>query len=175
MANRHAKVTFGVLGPLEVTTEGDTLELGSPQVRVIVAALLVDPNVVVSADRLIEALWGDRASGARVELGAEARVPVALVARPGRRRRDRDAAPGTWYTSNLSASTPPGSRRWWSMRRTCGVTATRPEAVRLVDEASGLWRGPAFGEFAFSEFARARRLVSKNCGGSRSKSGSRRD
>ena len=49
MANRQADASFGVLGPLEVVREGHPLELGSPQLRVVVAALLVDANVVVSA------------------------------------------------------------------------------------------------------------------------------
>ena len=59
MASRAAEVAFRVLGPLQVSTGGRELELGSPQLRLLLAALLVDANAVVSADRLIEVLWGD--------------------------------------------------------------------------------------------------------------------
>ena len=47
MARRQSDVMFRVLGPLEVAANGHELELGSPQLRLVVAALLVDANVVV--------------------------------------------------------------------------------------------------------------------------------
>ena len=50
---------FRVLGPLEVTAEGEPLALGGRQQRAVLALLLLNPNEVVSRDRMIDALWGE--------------------------------------------------------------------------------------------------------------------
>jgi tetratricopeptide (TPR) repeat protein len=46
-----------VLGPLEVTCDGEPVPLGSTRQRTLLAALLCRPNAVVSADVLREAVW----------------------------------------------------------------------------------------------------------------------
>ena len=52
---------FRILGPLELLDdEGNLVAIGGRQERVLLATLLLEANRVVSADRLIEALWGDR-------------------------------------------------------------------------------------------------------------------
>jgi DNA-binding SARP family transcriptional activator len=50
---------FRILGPLEVISDGQTLELGGAKQRCLLAMLLLHANEVVSADRLIDALWED--------------------------------------------------------------------------------------------------------------------
>ena len=51
---------YGVLGPLEVLSDGyRPLNLGGPKQRALLAALLLNANEVVSRDRLIDALWED--------------------------------------------------------------------------------------------------------------------
>ena len=57
----HPRVAFRVLGPLEAVVDGRTVALGSPKVRQLLAALLVNANAVVSSDRLVEILWGESA------------------------------------------------------------------------------------------------------------------
>src|SRR5918912_276925 len=54
------RADFGLLGPLTVSREGTELTLGGPKQRALLAILLLDANHAVSADRLIDALWGDR-------------------------------------------------------------------------------------------------------------------
>jgi DNA-binding SARP family transcriptional activator len=54
---------FGVLGPLQVLQEGQTVRITGPKERALLAALLLRPGEVVSADRLIDLLWGDDAPG----------------------------------------------------------------------------------------------------------------
>jgi DNA-binding SARP family transcriptional activator len=54
---------FRILGPLEVVSDGRRLDLGGPKQRALLAVLLLDANRVVSADRLIEALWEDGTPG----------------------------------------------------------------------------------------------------------------
>src|SRR4051794_15162264 len=50
---------FKILGPLEVRRGDQLLPCKSAKQRLLLAALLLHPNEVVSSDRLIEALWGD--------------------------------------------------------------------------------------------------------------------
>jgi DNA-binding SARP family transcriptional activator len=49
---------FRILGPLEVADGGRTLRLGGARQRAVLALLLTRPNQVVSADRLVDELWG---------------------------------------------------------------------------------------------------------------------
>ena len=50
---------FGVLGPLTVTTDaGAPVVIPGAKVRLLLADLLANRNHVVSADRLIDDLWG---------------------------------------------------------------------------------------------------------------------
>jgi len=53
-------VEFAVLGPLAVRLDGAELELGGPKQRALLAMLLLRANQVVSRDRLIDGLWGER-------------------------------------------------------------------------------------------------------------------
>src|SRR5258707_7052726 len=49
---------FGILGPLEVRRSGRAVPLGGPRQRAVLALLLLEPNRVVSMDRLAEGVWG---------------------------------------------------------------------------------------------------------------------
>ena len=53
-------VQFGVLGPVQVSRDGEAVPLGGPKQRALLAFLLLHTNEAVSRDRLIEALWGER-------------------------------------------------------------------------------------------------------------------
>jgi DNA-binding SARP family transcriptional activator len=50
---------FRILGPLEVTRDGRALALGGAKQRALLAILVVHANQVISAERLIDLLWGD--------------------------------------------------------------------------------------------------------------------
>jgi DNA-binding SARP family transcriptional activator len=50
---------FRVLGPLEAWDGGGEVSLGGPKPRALLAVLLVHPNEVVPADRLIDELWDE--------------------------------------------------------------------------------------------------------------------
>jgi hypothetical protein len=55
------EVEFAVLGPVEVRVDGRAVSLGGPKQRGLLALLLLNGNEVVSRDRLIDGLWGERA------------------------------------------------------------------------------------------------------------------
>jgi Transcriptional regulatory protein, C terminal len=51
---------FQVLGPFQVIKEGRPLALGAYKQRALLALLLLERTRVVSKDRLVDALWGER-------------------------------------------------------------------------------------------------------------------
>lgn len=48
-----------ILGPLSVTVDGRTVQLGGPKQRLLLVMLLCRPNTSISAGELIDALWVD--------------------------------------------------------------------------------------------------------------------
>lgn len=60
------RLYFAVLGPLEVWRDGQPVRLGGQRQRALLALLLANANEVVSVDRLIDELFGDRRSAAAV-------------------------------------------------------------------------------------------------------------
>ena len=57
-----ALVTLRVLGALEATVDGAVVRLGGPIQRAVLARILVAGNVPVSAERIVEDVWGERTS-----------------------------------------------------------------------------------------------------------------
>ena len=49
---------FRVLGPVEIESEDGPVVVSGQRLRALLTALLLQPNSVVSTDRLVEALWG---------------------------------------------------------------------------------------------------------------------
>jgi DNA-binding SARP family transcriptional activator len=54
------QLEFRILGSVEVASNGERLGLGGAKQRTLLALLLLHPNEVVSRDRIIDALWGER-------------------------------------------------------------------------------------------------------------------
>ncbi|MBM7489007.1 putative ATPase [Micromonospora luteifusca] len=139
-------VQFGVLGPLAVRTDaGEPVVVPGTKVRALLADLLANRNQVISADRLIDDLWGTDSPAD--PLGA-LQVRVSQL-----RKALNDAEPGA---RELIESRPPGY-----LLRAASVDADRfAELARSSDvdrltEALGLWRGEAYADVADAEFARA--------------------
>ena len=51
---------FGILGPFEVVRDGRPLALGGAQQRALLALLVLHRGDVLSTDRLVDELWGER-------------------------------------------------------------------------------------------------------------------
>src|SRR6188472_4178138 len=51
---------FRILGPLAAADDGAPIVLGAPKQRALLAILLLHRNEVVSTERLIDELWGER-------------------------------------------------------------------------------------------------------------------
>ncbi len=137
-----------MLGPLAVwTADGAPVAVPEAKVRALLAALLARDGEPVSADRLLLDLWGD-------DLPAN---PLgALQTKVSRLRRA--------IGPELVESGPAGYRLRGELGTVDTVEFDRllaaaqdvpPRArVELLTRALGLWRGPAFAEFADEDFAR---------------------
>ena len=77
---------YRVLGPFEVRAGGRLVGLGGEKPRALLAILLLHRNEVVSADRLIDELWGESPPTSRVRT-LHAYVSRLRKALNGQRRR----------------------------------------------------------------------------------------
>ncbi|WP_119726836.1 AfsR/SARP family transcriptional regulator [Thermomonospora amylolytica] len=77
---------YRILGPLELWEGDRQVPLAPTKWRVLLAVLLVEANQMVSTDRLLEELWGERPpqSAAKLLQGYVSRVRQALDDRAGR-------------------------------------------------------------------------------------------
>ena len=62
-AQATATLRFGILGPLAVARDGESLAVGGMRQRALLAILLVHANELVSTERLIEQLSSHTRSG----------------------------------------------------------------------------------------------------------------
>ncbi|MFD8961076.1 BTAD domain-containing putative transcriptional regulator, partial [Streptomyces anulatus] len=149
---------FGVLGPLVVGDgEGNDVTVPERKVRALLADLLAHDGGPVPVDRLIHDLWGDAPPG---------RPSGALQAKVSQLRRvlgrDRVVRQPPGYRLRLERGTDEvDADRFRAL-----VTEARPvrdprARAALLTEALGLWRGPAYADFADAPFAReaAQRLA----------------
>ncbi|MDA2804637.1 AfsR/SARP family transcriptional regulator [Nocardiopsis suaedae] len=146
---------FGVLGPVEVRTEdGDQVAVPGAKVRSLLAALLVAEGEPVSADRLLEDLWGvgPRGGAAPVQT-AVSRLRRALeAAEPG--ARDRVESGPSGYRLRVGRGELDVHRFAELLERARAAPAPADTAAAL-DRALALWRGPALADHADAPFAAA--------------------
>jgi len=147
---------FRVLGPLEVTADGQSLRLAGVRTRAVFAMLLMQANQVVSSDRLLEELWPgqptDKATDSLQVRLSELRRALRLA---GEADRLVTRPPG--YLLRVAAGELDALRfeqlaAEGDAALAAGDAATA--AVRL-DEALALWRGPAMAGFDTVPSARA--------------------
>ncbi|WP_162908302.1 AfsR/SARP family transcriptional regulator, partial [Allorhizocola rhizosphaerae] len=134
---------FGVLGPLAVWTEaGEPVSIPGRKVRALLADLLVHEGRPVSADTLVEDLWGN---------AAPADPTAALHVRVSQLRRALAAAEPD--ARELVVSQPPGYVLRVGPDDVDAARFARLAGEGRYDEALALWRGPALADFADDQFA----------------------
>jgi DNA-binding SARP family transcriptional activator len=141
---------FRLLGPLEVAVDGERVPLGGQKQRALLATLLLEPNRIVSADRLIDAVWG--------ELPPEtARNTVQVYISQLRKRLPAGAL----------ETAPPGYRlvvdpatidlfefvRLSDDGRSALAAGDAAAAAETLRAALGLWRGAALADLVSVPFA----------------------
>ncbi|HEV2892472.1 MAG TPA: BTAD domain-containing putative transcriptional regulator, partial [Actinomycetota bacterium] len=144
MTGQPKEVELGILGPLEVRVAGRPFPVPGARQRALLAALLLRRGTVVPVDRLVDEVFGEAPPRAarnalqtyvtrlRQSLGPAAaavatRAPGYVLELPG------DAVDAEVFAALL------GQAR---------VAGTPSAALALLDQALGLWRGPAYAEFA---------------------------
>ncbi|HET8787267.1 MAG TPA: BTAD domain-containing putative transcriptional regulator, partial [Actinomycetes bacterium] len=145
---------FGILGPLEVRNGEAPVRVPGAKERALLADLLVNAGRVVSADRLVEDLWGDDPPGrpANTLQGRVSALRRALG--PGGAGRLVTSPPGYRLDAGLEQLDATRFERLVAEAE-AAAPAEPPRAVRLLEEALGLWRGPALAEFADQPWAQA--------------------
>ena len=139
---------FRILGPMEVTEQGQSVPLGGAKQRALLAVLLLHPNEVVSSDRLIDGVWAG-------EPPATALKTLQVYVSQLRKRLGTDVivtrAPG--YLLRVDRDDLDLSRFEVLVKEAKGA-APEVSAAKLR-EALALWRGPALAEFTYEPFAQA--------------------
>jgi DNA-binding SARP family transcriptional activator len=161
---------FRILGPLEVFDRDGPVGLGGDKQRALLAILLLHANEVVSTDRLIEDLWGERppATSLRTLQAYVSRLRKALDTNGGGSLDDNGdpssggsggvlvtrghgyllrVAPGELDLDRFRGLVEGGRRAL-----AAGETAT---AARILREGLAMWRGPPLADFTYEAFAQA--------------------
>ena len=100
---RHRPIEFQVLGPTEARQGGKAIPLSGARRRALVTRLLLDAGRAVSADALLEDVWGDEA-------------PAAAL-----------ATLQSHVSATESARRPPGANHGWLRLRLDGASVDAPE------------------------------------------------
>jgi len=144
-------VRVRALGCVDVVVDGGVIPIHRRQLRAVVAVMALEPGSSVLNDRLIDALWTDQ---------PPRRPRHALHVYVNRLRSLHPAIAS-------SVSTVPNGYRLDCAQEQVdlaeferlaragrGKLDTAPgEALGLLNDADALWRGPAFGDLHYEEFA----------------------
>ncbi|WP_188189346.1 BTAD domain-containing putative transcriptional regulator [Nonomuraea sp. SYSU D8015] len=144
---------FGILGPLVARTpDGDTVAVGSPRPRALLALLLLDAGRMVSVERLVDGQYGDDPPAGAVN---------AIQAQISRLRRNLPAHliefHGTGYRLAIDREDVDAHRfeRLAREGRRLLARGLHAGVAALLRDALALWRGPALADVADAPFARA--------------------
>ena len=149
-----AAMEFKVLGPLEVIGPGGRIKIGSGQQRAILALLVLHVGETVSTDHLIDEVWGDdpptsaqHAIGVHVSRLRRALGVDCIESQPrGYRLR---AAGSVVDLGRFEALIAEASRAF--------AVGDPQAAADALAAGLALWRGPALGDLATTNAARADR------------------
>jgi DNA-binding SARP family transcriptional activator len=142
---------FRILGPLEAAEHGSGIPLGVGKERAVLAILLLHRNEVVSADRLIEELWGERppATANKALQGYVSRVRKSLHGSV------QLLTEGPGYVLHLENGQLDLDRfeRFTAKGQDALRRGQADVAAKAFEGALGLWRGPPLADFTYDEFA----------------------
>lgn len=142
----RADVRFKILGPIEVENGSTPVRIPPGRQPIILGALLLEPNRVVSIDRLIDVVWDEKppaTARTQVQICVSALrhmftdlgVPQPIETRPpGYLLRVAEGQIDSQAFAALVASADRAQRE-----------GQLEEAVGLLRKALALWRGPALG------------------------------
>src|SRR5438046_59276 len=149
------RLAYAVLGPLEVRRADELLAVSGGNPRKVLLALLIEPNRSVANERLIDALWGE-SPPAKAKNALQVHVSALRdVLEAGVDRGSMIATTTTGYQLNVPEEALDSRRfeRLAAEGRAALFAGDSAVAARLLQQAEGLWRGPAFADVAYDDFA----------------------
>ena len=145
---------FRILGSMEALDEARPLALPVGRGRALLALLVLHVGEAVSAERLIDELWGEHppATASTVVQGHVSRLRQVLE--PGRDKGDPSTILRTVATGYLLAIEPDAvdANRFKRLRDQAHDATLTVRSAMLAD-ALRLWRGPALADFTYEPFA----------------------
>ena len=156
---READVNFDILGPIGIRdADGREIRIPAGLERSLLVLLLINRGEVVSIDRIVEALWGERAPETAVKAVQGYVSHLRRILEPDREAGGRDGilftrAPGYALRADADAVDATRFERLTSGGSRALEEGAVAEAAVAFEEALGLWKGPALAEFAFDDFA----------------------
>jgi peptide/nickel transport system substrate-binding protein len=158
---------YRILGSFEVWVDDRRVGLGGEKPRALLAILLLHHDEVVSADRLIDDLWGESPpeSALRTLQAYVSRLRKVLDTNGASPSAEPESGPATNGRVLLTRErgylleVAPGEldlerfRELAERGRDALAAGSPDEAATLLKEALGIWRGPPLPEFAYEPFA----------------------
>ena len=139
-------VRFGVLGPLQVLVGARAVEIVGAKQRALLAALLLQHDHVVAADRLLELLWGTEPPGSALKaLHVHISRLRRALATPGLLET---RAPGYLIHVPADGLDLDRFRRLSAEGRAAAARGQPDAARRALNDALSIWRGPALADVA---------------------------
>jgi DNA-binding SARP family transcriptional activator len=145
-------VQFRILGPLEVIERGVARPLGGARQRGVLAILILRRGDLVSGERLVDELWGERApaTAAKTLQGYVSRLRKVVGEEVLKTR-------GRGYVLSLAAEQLDLDvfERLAGEGRDALLAGDAALAAERLLGALALWRGPPLAEFTYEPFAQA--------------------
>jgi predicted ATPase/DNA-binding SARP family transcriptional activator len=140
---------FGVLGPLEVWSDGEMIPIRGARRRGLLAYLLAHTGEPQSPDRIVDAVWGEAAS-----TGSERTVQTyaSQLRKLFGEQRELLVHRAGGYVLDLDVEALDASRFEVAVAAASGLD-DMPRRLTLLDEALALWRGTPLNEFAGQAWA----------------------
>jgi len=145
-------VEYRVLGPIEVAAGGTLVPVTAGKQRELLALLLINANSPVSSDVLIDGLWGERPPAT---VAKNLHVLVSQL-RKALGEGAIATVPGGYQLAVADGATDVERYETLLERGRRELADGRPrEAQRTLEDALALWRGRAFEDVVYEDFARA--------------------
>jgi DNA-binding SARP family transcriptional activator len=143
----ESPLAFSLLGPLEVWASGRLIELPRRKQRLLLTLLLLQLGEVVSADRLIGNMWGEKPP--RAAVGSLQNLVCGL-------RKELGSEVVRTQAAGYAVDVEREYVDLYRFRALIAAAHEEPSAdlrAEQLREALGLWRGQPLAEFVYEEFA----------------------
>jgi YVTN family beta-propeller protein len=150
VAGRESTTEFRILGPFEVWENGQLLDVGRGKQRALLALLLLNLGEVVSTNRLIDALWGERPPPSALN---SVRVYASHLRKALGNERLLTRGRGYLLAVEPEQVDLACFERLVAEGRAALAAGDAARAAEVLRAALGLWRGPPLLDLASDPFA----------------------